>query len=523
MEYSRTILILCLGILLAAAGCGEGGEDPPAADAYTPVEDAAPCGPATCGGCCDAKGKCVLAQSAASCGLKGAACKACTGGKKCVGGKCAKVGSCSAVSCPSGCCQGTQCKPGNAKEACGSAGAPCSLCDAGQSCVGQTCKSVASCSPSNCATGCCKAGVCKPGNAKEACGSAGKQCVACGAGQGCVGGECKPMGGCSPSTCGGCCKAGTCKPGNTDAECGTGGVSCAACAAGQSCQSGVCSATPCSPATCSSGCCKAGKCEPGSTSQACGSAGQQCATCSVGQSCVAGVCKASGCSPSTCSSGCCKAGKCEAGNTSAACGSSGQQCAACGPGQSCVNGACKTTGCSPASCKSGCCQGTTCRTGMTSSACGSGGAACKSCLKYEYCGSQQCKLSSFSSWDLTIVSAKIDKTAKSSWDTWPDNGDPDAYVEVVLSGTTKKTSVVNNNWTPTWNEKVGSATAYTFMNTGFTMRVKESDLLLDQTIGECKLTATAGVITSGSGVIYSCTDASGKNYIKEVNFKFTAK
>jgi len=129
-------------------------------------------------------------------------------------------------------------------------------------------------------------------------------------------------------------------------------------------------------------------------------------------------------------------------------------------------------------------------------------------------------MSMYHTWKLYIVSASIDKSKKSSWDIWPDNGDPDVYIEVKLGGTTKNTTTKNNSWTPYWNENVGSATATTFINSGFTLTIKEDDALWDETIGTCGLTATASVIKSGSGYISSCTDSSGKNYIKEVKFKF---
>jgi hypothetical protein len=99
-----------------------------------------------------------------------------------------------------------------------------------------------------CASGCCDSkGVCQPGTAANACGSVGATCSACGAGECCVGGVCTSSGCCNASNCSGCCDAnGVCQTGSSDSACGTLGGACSACAAGACCGSGACSAGACS-------------------------------------------------------------------------------------------------------------------------------------------------------------------------------------------------------------------------------------------------------------------------------------
>lgn len=60
---------------------------------------------------------------------------ACGAGQVCSNGTCV----CDTTSCPTGCCQGNTCEPGNTTSACGSGGGTCASCATGDSCSAGTC------------------------------------------------------------------------------------------------------------------------------------------------------------------------------------------------------------------------------------------------------------------------------------------------------------------------------------------------------------------------------------------------
>ncbi|HEX8794881.1 MAG TPA: hypothetical protein VF765_28235 [Polyangiaceae bacterium] len=113
------------------------------------------CDAASCPtGCCS--GNTCTTPSAMACGTGGASCTSCgttgdgcsmTGsctcgggaacgtGQACSGGKCV----CDAASCPSGCCQGNTCQPGNTTAACGASGGTCQMCATGDTCTTGMC------------------------------------------------------------------------------------------------------------------------------------------------------------------------------------------------------------------------------------------------------------------------------------------------------------------------------------------------------------------------------------------------
>lgn len=84
------------------------------------------------------------------------------------------------VPCPdcAGCCVDGVCKVGSARSACGSAGALCDVCSAGESCHGGSC--ALTCDDSTCPSGCCQDGACMGGTAATACGGGGGTCASCG-------------------------------------------------------------------------------------------------------------------------------------------------------------------------------------------------------------------------------------------------------------------------------------------------------------------------------------------------------
>jgi hypothetical protein len=90
------------------------------------------CDAASCpDGCCDSGGHCQTSDTG-TCGTGGAACVACAAGQACSGGKCA----CDAASCPAGCCNGGACLAyaGQSNALCGTAGAACAGCPGGEVC-----------------------------------------------------------------------------------------------------------------------------------------------------------------------------------------------------------------------------------------------------------------------------------------------------------------------------------------------------------------------------------------------------
>lgn len=193
-------------------------------------------GPATSGPCGDGSARANRCRKDRKC---------CT--KYCSGGTCRckpnymdckKAEECCAGRCVNGKCDG------GAKPA-GSACRENFNCKSGLACIGGVCKASgkASCTAANC-PGCCEGTTCRAGSDRTACGPKGGACVACATGQTCDAGVCKAGGGggCSAATCpNGCCENNVCKPGTEAAACGTGGDACEACTGGTpNCTSQVC-------------------------------------------------------------------------------------------------------------------------------------------------------------------------------------------------------------------------------------------------------------------------------------------
>ncbi|MBK7857638.1 MAG: hypothetical protein IPJ65_03210 [Archangiaceae bacterium] len=92
-----------------------------------------PCGPATCGGCCDSRGACVTGDDDTACGRNGADCAACPSARACASGLCTT--RCTAENC-NGCCDTEgRCQGGAVNQACGQGGAFCIDCAS----LGTTC------------------------------------------------------------------------------------------------------------------------------------------------------------------------------------------------------------------------------------------------------------------------------------------------------------------------------------------------------------------------------------------------
>ncbi|MFZ5439280.1 MAG: hypothetical protein ACOZQL_04685 [Myxococcota bacterium] len=236
------------------------------------------------------------------------------------------------------------------------------------------------CSASNC-DGCCDSmDVCQKGSANpEQCGSGGASCGICAAGQTCArvdqnsefGGRCVGGSGNDGGTGGGGGSTGGGSGGGGGSTGGGGGST----GGGSGSDGGTCNAT-----TCANGCCSAtGVCITNTTPSRCGTGGATCSSCTMGNTCVSGACTpCAGCINIT-------TGACETGTANGACGKNGGFCQACDmqAAQTCQGGTCfGGSTCNSSTC-AGCCDGNTCKlpTQWTNAQCGQGapGAACVGC------------------------------------------------------------------------------------------------------------------------------------------------
>lgn len=150
------------------------------------------CGPQNCPGCC-AGDTCLQGSDSGACGTNGQLCADCTSlNETCSGGgfdggfgggACVKEPPpvCNAATCPTGCCDGTLCLPGNLDSFCGKGGGVCTNCGASsKTCTAQACVAgVPTCNAANC-QGCCdQSNTCQPGFIDSQCGESGASCQDC--------------------------------------------------------------------------------------------------------------------------------------------------------------------------------------------------------------------------------------------------------------------------------------------------------------------------------------------------------
>lgn len=148
--------------------------------------------------------------------------------------------------CPTGCCDGTSCQPGDSLLSCGVEGDTCRPCADGSACVGGACRPAAC--EASCA-GCCTTTGCEAGTSTSACGSGGNACTPCIAGEECSAGSCECVLDCEgrvcgPDGCGGECGAGcdaeeVCNAAGTGCET-PGCTSCTDCGGDEACLFGRC-------------------------------------------------------------------------------------------------------------------------------------------------------------------------------------------------------------------------------------------------------------------------------------------
>jgi hypothetical protein len=248
------------------------------------------CGPDGCGGSgtcgCGVGGTCTRGAVCAA----GQVC-ACPGGQVCnpVSGQCPGPPACTPQTCRNGCCDATGiCQPGNHPQACGTGGALCASCQAGQLCFQGAC----ACDGNSCPTGCCDENHrCQPGTTNITCGTEGSPCISCkpSRGQFCDATQRECL--CTSQTCpNGCCDGGPGNPGVCQANqaplCGIGGALCQDCGDFNVCNAqGQC---VCSPRSCPSPqvCCGDGRCKAPLGGQCSGDS-----DCCAGQTCCQGTCR----------------------------------------------------------------------------------------------------------------------------------------------------------------------------------------------------------------------------------------
>jgi hypothetical protein len=268
---------MCIGAWLSTASCGS--TRPPVAK----------CSRNTCTGCCDdTDGKCYApddagVQSTQQCGLNGITCLQCRSGETCNQGQCRIVtgtggggggtgggngdatggggsiegtgggggASCNATSCSTGCCNASGvCVPPQMQNfmRCGSAGALCASCPAGQACITPADSGANHCEVPSCSACLDAVGNCRTDHDTMTdpnyCGASGGLCARCdsASGQMCVGGRCTTISvGCSASNCDGCCTnnntcIGFADGGLSNAQCGRNAALCQTCTAPATCE-----------------------------------------------------------------------------------------------------------------------------------------------------------------------------------------------------------------------------------------------------------------------------------------------
>ena len=236
-----------------------------------PVKPILRCNASNCDGCCDDTATCFKGTSSEACGQAGASCSVCAGGQTC-----AKVDQ--AAEFGGRCTGGTTTGGGGGTTGGGSGGG--NVTGGGGGTTGGGGGSTGTCNATTCATGCCSAtGVCITSTTPSRCGTGGATCASCLMGNTCVAGACSPCAGCINVN------TGACETGNLDTKCGKMGGFCQACdsTAGQTCQGGTCfGGTNCNASSCM-GCCDGNNCRLPSTytNAQCGQGafGAACTTC----------------------------------------------------------------------------------------------------------------------------------------------------------------------------------------------------------------------------------------------------
>lgn len=141
--------------------------------------------------------------------------------------------------------------------------------------------------------------------------------------------------------------------------------------------------------------------------------------------------------------------------------------------------------CSASNCRAGCCVGDRCVTTQNNQTCGRGGDACRSCQGVNTCQDGRCEFDpSQVQVDLSVVSARVDRTKRDGrcWDAGCNP--PEVYVELASLECNQSTSA-QESYSPTWRHVVCPGLRADALTDDVFVRIQDDDLLDDDLIGEC--------------------------------------
>ncbi len=91
-------------------------------------------------------------------------------------------------------------------------------------------------------------------------------------------------------------------------------------------------------------------------------------------------------------------------------------------------------------------------------------------------------------------------------------------MSLAIDTLNSKTSVMDNTYTPVWNEVLGKVKASALISLPLDVKVIDWDPVKNETIATCKATVTAKVLTAGGNSVIKGCGPDG--YVKTITFKF---
>jgi hypothetical protein len=237
----------------------------------------------------------------------------------------------------------------------------------------------------------------------------------------------------------------------------------------------------------------------------CGINGVECQQCTGSNNCNNGQCTPA-CSWVNCPNGCCDGNTCNPGKYDEGnCGTNGEVCKSCGANEVCSGGVCNDfSACDSSSCN-GCCKDSQCVTSTSDSSCGAGGDVCEICAPYEFCASSACQITLNSQWRVTVVEVQV---AVKDYDSGLYEVEPDIFVQLKAGQQDKKTQVVDNNYSPVFNEYLFTVPASALIGPSqVTIEVWDHDWFFldsDDLIASCSTEIYVWELEEGEATIYYC-------------------